>query len=144
MPRARSSPEPSTSLSTVPQNFAPMEQPKLFDRKKVEGAADAERLALYALGEFQSRGLALAGRELPLDRLRGALRRAADDLGVDELSDEESVAAFESLGARVRRVPPFVAKHPYRVTVGAQLSERAREFYVEQKRSADEPAGGEG
>ena len=121
-----------------------MEQTKLFDRKKVEGAADAERLALYALGEFQARGLALAGRELPLDRLRGALRRAAEDLGVEELSDEASVAAFESLGARVRRVPPFVAKHPYRVTVGAELSERAREFYEEQKRSAGEPAGGEG
>jgi hypothetical protein len=121
-----------------------MEQTKLFDRKKVEGAADAERLALYALGEFQARGLALAGRELPLDRLRGALRRAAEDLGVDELSDEASVAAFESLGARVRRVPPFVAKHPYRVTVGEQLCERAREVYGEQiKKSEDETADGE-
>jgi hypothetical protein len=118
-----------------------MEQTKLFDRK-VEGAADVERLALYALGEFQSRGLALAGRELPLDRLRGALRRAAEDLGVEELSDEASVAAFESLGARIRRVPPFVAKHPYRVTVGAELSASARKFYDEQK-SADGTAGGE-
>ncbi|MCA1631436.1 MAG: hypothetical protein LC785_12920 [Acidobacteria bacterium] len=122
-----------------------MEQTKLFDRKKVEGAADAERLALYALGEFQARGLALAGRELPLDRLRGALRRAAEDLGVEELSDEAAVAAFESLGARVSRVPPFVAKHPYRVTVGAQLAERAREFYEEQTtKSAEETAGGAG
>ena len=122
-----------------------MEQPKLFDRKKVEGAADAERLALYALGEFQARGLALAGRELPLDRLRGALRRAAEDLGVEELSDEASVAAFESLGARVSRVPPFVAKHPYRVTVGAQLAERAREFYEEQTtESAEGTAEGAG
>ena len=120
-----------------------MEQPKLFDRKKVEVAADAERLVLYALGEFQARGLALTDRELPLDRLRGALRRAADDLGVEELGDEASVAAFESLGARIRRVPPFVAKHPYRVTVGAELSARAREFYDEQK-SAGETAGGEG
>ena len=118
-----------------------MEQPKLFDRKKVEGAADAERLALYALGEFQSRGLALAGRELPLDRLRGALRRAAEDLGVEELSDEASVAAFESLGARVRRVPPFVAKHPYRVTVGAELSARAREVYDQQKSAGETPGG---
>jgi hypothetical protein len=121
-----------------------MEQTKLFDRKRVEGAADAERLALYALGEFQSRGLALAGRELPLDRLRGALRRAAEDLGVEELGDELSVAAFESLGARVRRVPPFVAKHPYRVTVGAELCARAREFYEAQTtESADETARGE-
>jgi hypothetical protein len=121
-----------------------MEQTKLFDRKKVEGAADAERLALYALGEFQARGLALAGRELPLDRLRGALRRAAEDLGVEELSDEASVAAFESLGARVRRVPPFVAKHPYRVTVGEELCARAREVYEGQrKKSEDETADGE-
>jgi hypothetical protein len=120
-----------------------MEQPKLFGTKKVGGAADAERLVLYALGEFQARGLALAGRELPLDRLRGALRRAAEDLGVEELSDEASVAAFESLGARVRRVPPFVAKHPYRVTVGTELSERARGLYEEQTaQPADETAGG--
>lgn len=122
-----------------------MEQRKLFDRKKVEGAADAERLVLYALGEFQARGLALAGRELPLDRLRGALRRAAEDIGVEELSDEASVAAFESLGARIRRVPPFVAKHPYRVTVGDELSERAREFYEEQTaKPAEETAEGAG
>jgi hypothetical protein len=122
-----------------------MEQTKLFDRKKVEGAADAERLVLYALGEFQARGLALTGRELPLDRLRGALRRAAEDLGVEELSDEESVAAFESLGARIRRVPPFVAKHPYRVTVGDKLSERAREFYKEQTaKPAEETTEGAG
>lgn len=128
----------------IVKSVVQMEQAKLFDRKKVEGAADAERLVLYALGEFQSRGLALAARELPLDRLRGALRRAAEDLGVDELSDEASVAAFESLGARIRRVPPFVAKHPYRVTVGAELSELAREFYEEQtKKSADENGHGE-
>ncbi|HVG30203.1 MAG TPA: hypothetical protein VM864_10920 [Pyrinomonadaceae bacterium] len=119
-----------------------MEQAKLFGTKKIEGAAEAERLALYALGEFQARGLALAGRELALDRLRGALRRAAEDLGVEELGDEASVAAFESLGARVRRVPPFVAKHPYRVTVGAELSQRAREFYDEQAtKSAEGTAG---
>ena len=109
-----------------------MEQPKLFDRKTVVGAEQAARLALYALGEFQSRGLALAGRELPLDRLRGALRRAAEDLGVEELDDESAVSALASLGAQVRRVPPFVAKHPYRVTASAELAERARKFYEEQ------------
>ena len=111
-----------------------MEQPRLFDRKKVGETAQAERLALYALGEFQSRGLALAGRELPLDRLRGALRRAAEDLEVEELDDESAVAALSSLGARVRRVPPFVAKHPYRVTADAELAGRARQFYEEQSR----------
>jgi hypothetical protein len=109
-----------------------MEQPKLFERKKVEGAAQGERLALYALGEFQARGLALAGRVLPLDRLRGALRRAAEELGVEEIDDEAAVSALASLGAEVRRVPPFVAKHPFRVTVGAELCERARKFYEEQ------------
>ncbi|MFL6230817.1 MAG: hypothetical protein ACJ741_18745 [Pyrinomonadaceae bacterium] len=109
-----------------------MEQPKLFDRKKLEGTAQGEQLALYALGEFQSRGLALAGRVLPLDRLRGALRRAAEDLGVEEISDEAAVAAFSSLGAQVRRVPAFVAKHPFRVTVGEELCARARQFYEER------------
>ena len=107
-----------------------MNQPQLFETKTQ--SSEIEKVLLYALGEFQARGLALAGRELPLDRLRGALRRAADELSVEELSDESSVAALESLGALVRRVPPFVAKHPYRVTVGAELSARAREFYDEQ------------
>ncbi|MDT7604102.1 MAG: hypothetical protein QOF61_2099 [Acidobacteriota bacterium] len=119
-----------------------MEQPKLFDRKKVEGAAEGERLTLYALGEFQARGLALAGRVLPLDRLRGAFRRAAEELGVEEIGDEASVSALASLGAEVRRVPSFVAKHPFRVTVNAALAERARDFYEEQTalKKAIEPA----
>jgi hypothetical protein len=119
-----------------------MEQPKLFDRKKVEGVEQGEQLALYALGEFQSRGLALAGRVLPLDRLRGALRRAAEELGVEEITDEAAVAALASLGAQVRRVPPFVAKHPYRVTAGSELCERARKYYAERSASknAIEPA----
>jgi hypothetical protein len=119
-----------------------MEQPKLFERKRADDAASRERLALYALGEFQSRGLALAGRELPLDRLRGALRRASDDLGTEELDDESAAAAFESLGARVRRVPPFVAKHPFRVTVGEELASRGRAFYEEQSASSREGAPG--
>jgi hypothetical protein len=119
-----------------------MEQPKLFDRKKVEGAEQCEQLALYALGEFQSRGLVLAGRVLPLDRLRGALRRAAEDLGVEEITDEAAVAALASLGAQVHRVPPFVAKHPFRVTADAELCERARRYYAERSASknAIEPA----
>ena len=109
-----------------------MEQPKLFERKKVVTQGDAERLALFALGEFQARGKALAGRELPLDRLRGALRRAAELLGTEELSDETAVAAFSALGAQVSRVPAFVAKHPYRVTVREELAARARQFYAER------------
>jgi hypothetical protein len=119
-----------------------MEQPKLFDRKKVEGVEQGEQLALYALGEFQSRGLALAGRVLPLDRLRGALRRAAEDFGVEEITDEAAVAALASLGAQIKRVPPFVAKHPYRVTANAELCERARAYYAEHaaSKNAVEPA----
>jgi hypothetical protein len=115
-----------------------MEQPKLFDRKKIESREDAERLALFALGEFQARGKALAGRVLPLDRLRGALRRAAEVFESEELSDESAVAAFSSLGAQVSRVPTFVAKHPYRVTVRDELAERARRFFDEKLASTSE------
>ncbi|MGH9945446.1 MAG: hypothetical protein ACRD9R_24090 [Pyrinomonadaceae bacterium] len=91
----------------------------------------AEQLALYALGEFQTRGKTLAGRELPLDRLRGALRRAAEACAAEELSDDAAAAAFAAIGAQVRRVPLFVAKHPYRVSVPSNVAERALEFYRE-------------
>lgn len=117
-----------------------MEQPKLFEGKRTADAAERERLVLYALGEFQARGLVLAGRELPLDRLRGALRRASEDLGIEELNDEASVEAFESMGARVRRVPAFVAKHPFRVTISNDLAGRARAFYEEQAAPSDDGA----
>ncbi len=106
-----------------------MSQRTFFDGQPPEGDPDAERLVLYALGDFQARGLVLAGRDLPLDRLRGALRRAADSFGVAELDDERAVALFDALGAHVRRVPAFFAKHPYRVTVPTQLAARARDFY---------------
>jgi hypothetical protein len=106
-----------------------MRQPTLFEKRS--GEVDAGRLVLYALGDFQARGLALAGRDLPLDRLRGALRRSTDAHGVEELSDEEAVAAFRALGAEVRQVPPFVAKHPFRVIVPDELAQRSREAYQE-------------
>ena len=112
------------------------DQPKLFEEKIAAGTAgpaDLARLTLYALGEFQSRGKVLAGRELPRDRLRGALRRAAEVLSVSEPTDEQAVSTLESLGARVRRVPPFVAKHPFRVTAPDDLAERARSFFDEQR-----------
>ncbi len=109
-------------------------QPTLFAERNAGGPADFERLTLYALGEFQARGKVLAGRELPLDRLRGALRRAAEALGIEEPGDEQAVSTLESLGARVRRVPPFVAKHPFRVTVPDELAGRARGFFEEQRR----------
>lgn len=115
-----------------------MKQPTLFDERKNAGHDGGERLTLYALGEFQSRGLTLAGRELPLDRLRGALRRAAEALGCDEPDDEAAARSFGALGAHVSRVPPFVAKHPYRVTVPPPLAARALKFYAEIVRQKTE------
>jgi hypothetical protein len=112
-----------------------MSQTPLFDAGKTADGFDAERIVLYALGDFQARGLALAGRDLPLDRLRGALRRAAEAFGVDELEDEQAAAALGALGAAVRRVPTFFAKHPFRVVVPDQLAERARLFLQETKES---------
>lgn len=108
-----------------------MRQPTLFERRSKQAVVDNERVVLYALGDFQARGKVLAGRDLPLDRLRGALKRAAEAHGIEELSDEEAVAAFRALGAEVREVPPFVAKHPFRVTVPALLAERAQRDYQE-------------
>lgn len=115
-----------------------MRQPTFFDREKPDGGLQAERLVLYALGEFQARGHLLAERELPLDRLRGALRRAAAEFDVEQLEDEPAAAAMSALGAQVRRVPSFFAKHPFRIHVPAPLAERARDFYRQQRTAADE------
>lgn len=114
-----------------------MRQPTFFEKDETESAFDAERIVLSALGDFQARGKVLVGRELPLDRLRGALRRAADSFGSAELDDEQAVATLGALGARVQRVPAFVAKHPYRVTVPAELAERALNFLREQNRQSE-------
>lgn len=102
-------------------------QPNLFDLnpKKV----DAEKILLDALGEFQARGKVLVGRELPLDRLRGAFKRSAGKFGVEEMSDETIVETLEKLGAKIVRVPVFVAKHPFRVTVYDELAGKAETFY---------------
>jgi hypothetical protein len=110
-----------------------MGETPLFDAEKTADGVDAERIVLYALGDFQARGKALAGRDLPLDRLRGALRRAAEAFGVEELGDEQSAAALAALGASVRRVPTFFAKHPFRVVVREELAGRARLFLQEAK-----------
>lgn len=108
-----------------------MRQPTLFEKRSGQSAIDVEQVVLYALGDFQARGKVLAERELPLDRLRGALRRATDAHDVDELSDETAVAALRMLGAEVRQVPTFVAKHPFRVVVSDKLAERAQRAYQE-------------
>ena len=106
-----------------------MKQTELFAEKNADAADDPGRVVLYAFADFQLRGKTLAERELPLDRLRGALRRAAEVFGVAELSDEAAAAAIQTLGGRVRRVPPYVAKHPFRITVSTELAERARQLY---------------
>jgi len=102
-------------------------QPNLFDNNAK--SVEAERILLYALGEFQSRGKILAARELALDRLRGAFRRATEKFDAAELSDETIADALSKMGAKIVRVPVFVAKHPFRVTVQTELAEKAKEFY---------------
>jgi hypothetical protein len=111
-----------------------MRQPTFFETEGEPIGVDPERVLLFALGEFQVRGKVLAGRDLPFDRLRGAFRRAAEVFGVGELGDEDAAAALSALGAQVRRVPSFVAKHPFRVTVPAPLAERARAFFLDTKK----------
>jgi hypothetical protein len=108
-----------------------MRQPTFFEKRSETGAIDAEQIVLYALGDFQARGKVLAQRDLPLDRLRGALRRATEAHDIEELSDEDAVAAFRALGAEVRQVPSFVAKHPFRVIVSVELAERSKHAYRE-------------
>jgi hypothetical protein len=108
-----------------------MRQSTFFDKDQETDNVDAEQVVLRALGDFQARGKVLAERDLPLDRLRGALKRAADAFGVEELPDERAVAALRALGADVRQVPSFVAKHPFRVIVHTQLAARAESAYRE-------------
>jgi hypothetical protein len=111
-----------------------MRQPTLFEQKRAGSATQTEQVVLFALGDFQLRGKVLAGRELPLDRLRGALRRAAEMFGIEELDDEQAINSFRILGAKIRQVPPFVAKHPFYVTVPTELAERAREVYQDKSK----------
>jgi hypothetical protein len=102
-------------------------QPTLFEAKT---PVAGERLTLYALGEFQSRKKVLAERELALDRLLGAFKRASEKFGVGELDDEQISENLKKLGAKVVEIPNYVAKHPFRVTVSKNLSEKANEFYA--------------
>ena len=106
-----------------------MNQPTLFEDHAENG--QIEQILLYALGDFQSRGMQLVERELPLDRLLGAFKRAAEHFNAADLSDEQIAEGLEKLGANVKKVPSFVAKHPFRVTVSFEIAERARQFYSE-------------
>ena len=112
-----------------------MRQNSFFDVEAEPGGHDPARLVLYALGDFQARGKVLAGRDLPFDRLRGAFRRAAAAYNAPELDDEAAAATLTALGANVRRVPSFVAKHPFRVVVPEPLAEKARRFFLETKKT---------
>lgn len=108
-----------------------IEQPNLFDAKSE--TESIENILLFALGEFQSRGKILANRELPLDRLRGAFKRASEKFGAEDFPDEKIAKNLEKLGAKIVRVPSFVAKHPFRVTVSSNIAERSAKFYQERK-----------
>jgi hypothetical protein len=105
-----------------------MNQPTLFEA--TEKKAEIEKILLYALGEFQSRGKVLADRELALDRLRGAFKRACEKFDTNEFSDEKIAENLEKLGASVKKVPSFVAKHPFRITATVDLARKAKEFYL--------------
>jgi len=107
-----------------------IEQPNLFEAKSA--APEIEKVLLYALGEFQSRKKVLADRELALDRLRGAFKRAAEKFNLAEFSDEEIAKGLQRLDAKVIKVPNFVAKHPFRVTVSQNIAARALLFYAEK------------
>ncbi len=103
-------------------------QPELFD---IDGGdCRLESVILHALGDFQARGKDLAGRELAFDRLRGAFRRAFERFELGEASDDAVALALERLGANVKKLPSFVAKHPYRVTVPDEVAERARVVFA--------------
>lgn len=106
-----------------------MNQPTLFE-DNIENVKNTDIL-LYALGDFQSRGMQLAERELPLDRLLGAFKRASEHFETAELSDEQIAAGLKKLGANVKKVPNFVAKHPYRITISAEGAKCAVLFYEE-------------
>ncbi len=103
----------------------------LFDVKTDENVD--EKVILFALGEFQTRGFELINRELALDRLRGAFKRAAEGFGFAEFPDEKIAGILGKLGANIKKVPIYVAKHPFRITVNAELAENALEIYKQEK-----------
>ena len=103
-------------------------QPKLFEKSAT--TAEIEKVLLYALGEFQSRGKELADRELALDRLRGAVLRAFEKFGLEHLGDREVVDGLRNLGATIVEVPTFFAKHPFRVTVPEETAQIAKTYFA--------------
>jgi hypothetical protein len=104
-----------------------MKQQNLFDLHAE--TVETERVLLYALGEFQSRGKVLEDRELALDRLRGAFKRACDKFEIAEFSDEELTENLAKLDVKITKLPSFVAKHPFRITVSKNLAEKSFESF---------------
>lgn len=105
----------------------PAAQPSLFDTPAP--AVALEQVILFALGEFQSRGHELAGRELALDRLRHAVVRACEKFGVGTPPDETVASVLGGLGAKVVEIPAYFAKRPFRVTVPSTLASEASSIY---------------
>lgn len=105
-------------------------QPGLFDPKTSFEAADVIK---YAMGDFQDRGFELAGRELALDRLLGALKRAYSAFDIVPLKDSSVAETLEALGTKVNQLPGFVAKHPYRITVPQELADESLEYFCSFK-----------
>ena len=103
-------------------------QSRLFGKRPED--VEIEKVVLYALGDFQSRGKVLAGRQLALDRLRGAFLRAVKKFGLEELPDEMIAESLGRLGVQIVRLPTFAAKHPYRVVVSTEVAEIANLYYV--------------
>lgn len=102
-------------------------QPKLFEQAAT--TVDPQKVLLYALGEFQSRGHKLAGREMALDRLHGAISRSRRKFGIDELPNETIAQSLRKLGADVTELPEYIAKRPYRVLVPAELAQAAKQAF---------------
>ena len=88
-----------------------------------------DEVVFVALGDFQHRGFELAGRRLALDRLLGAFRRTFERYGIPPLSDDEIAERLGHSGAFVERVPGYVAKHPYRITVPRGLAKSCLEKF---------------
>ncbi len=104
----------------------PDNQPGLFDPKE---SFDARNVLLYALGDFQDRGFVLEGRVLALDRLLGALQRAYEAFDIARLEDDAVAETLAGLGAKVTKLPGFVAKHPFRVCVERDLAVESLRYF---------------
>ncbi|NNF00354.1 MAG: hypothetical protein HKN25_15140 [Pyrinomonadaceae bacterium] len=110
---------------------AKVDQPSLFETEKKD--EESVKVILFALGEFQSRGFELIDRELPLDRLRGAFKRGTESFGMEEFSDEKIAGILEGIGATVKKIPSYVATHPFRITVSAEIAGHASKVFETEK-----------